>query len=334
MENSDDSDATISGTFQDLLEELDAIDHNSGREPLAGMAFLVSPTEYLTILQSDQPLPGPFDYSCGILYFKSRTSWIHSVLTRFFARTFQRHIMDVWAKNAAVNELLGSALAFRTGVRDDDNVPTIYFSPDVAILLPKDYQDDFSCPPLVIEVMYAHKFSCEQAEERYKKYFRTGDHGVQVLICLRLHYARGVDRAKKTAEDLNRSSVSMWVMDKDGNIQTILPTGDIPLRIPFTSIVERLREACKRQLESDAINDTLPKKPRVKKTETSNGEVEKLQQELQAMKEALRSKDRELLNKGRELLNKGRELLNKDRDIRRMRREDRKLRGLGPKSRF
>jgi len=140
----------------------------------------------------------------------------------FLAHTFQRHIADRWAKNAAVNEWLGSAFVFSTEVRDDNNVPTFNLTPDVAILLPKDDHDHFSSPPLVVEVMYAHHFSFEQAEERYQQYFRAKDYGVKVVICLRLYYTRGIDQAKKTAEKLDRSSVSMWMMDKDGTIQTVM----------------------------------------------------------------------------------------------------------------
>ena len=65
------------GSFQDLMELLEELDHDSPPGPLAGMAFFVSPAQYLTILQMELPCPGPSDYSCSILYYKSRTSWIH-----------------------------------------------------------------------------------------------------------------------------------------------------------------------------------------------------------------------------------------------------------------
>ena len=77
------------------------------------------------------------------------------------------------------------------------------------------------------------------------------------------------------------------------------------MRIPFTSIVETLQDACQRQLESDAMSASMPKKPRVKKHQTSDSQVARLQEELRAMQEALCSKDREmrkmLRNKDREL---------------------------------
>lgn len=81
------------------------------------------------------------------------------------------------------------------------------------------------------------------------------------------------------------------------------------MRVPFTSIVERLQEACQLQLESDAKHASLPKKPRVKKRQTSSdSEVARLQEEIRGMKEALRNKERELRNKDREMRNKDREL--------------------------
>ena len=226
MENHRDDDepddALAPGSFQDLMELLEELDHDSPPEPLAGMAFFVSPAQYLTILQMELPCPGPSDYSCNILYYKSRTSWIHRLLVLFLARTFHRHITGSWTKNAILKEFLDTAFVFPTEVRDADNTPTFDLTPDVALLLSKHDQDFSSSPPLVVEVMYAHQFSCEQAEERYQQYFRAKDRGVKVVICLRLYYARGIDRAKKTAEKLDRSSVSLWMMDKDGNVQTVM----------------------------------------------------------------------------------------------------------------
>ncbi|KAK0655237.1 hypothetical protein B0T16DRAFT_396533 [Cercophora newfieldiana] len=225
MENhrdDDEPDALAPGSFQDLMELLEELDHDSPREPFAGMAFFVSPAQYLTILQMELPSPpGPSDYSGNILYYKSTTSWIHRSLVLFFARTLNHHIAG-WMKNCTLKEFLDTAFVFPTEVADANNPPTFYLIPDVALLLGEPGQDLSSSPPLVVEVMYAHQFSCEQAEERYKQYFRAKDGGVKVLICLRLHYARGIDRAKKTAEKLDRSSVGMWMMDKDGNVQTVL----------------------------------------------------------------------------------------------------------------
>ncbi|KAK0654951.1 hypothetical protein B0T16DRAFT_298694, partial [Cercophora newfieldiana] len=110
------------GSFEDLVELLEELRHDSPREPLAGMAFTVLPAQYLRLLQMDLPCDvGASDYSANILYYKSKTSFIH------------RHL---------------------------------------------------------------------------------------VVVCLRLYYGRGVDRAKKTAEKLKHSAVSMWRMDKNGNIQT------------------------------------------------------------------------------------------------------------------
>jgi hypothetical protein len=84
---SDASDVFGPRSFQDLVELLEELDHNSPREPLAGMAFTVSPAKYLTILQMDLPCDvGPSEYSCNILYYKSKTSFIHRFLVLFFAR--------------------------------------------------------------------------------------------------------------------------------------------------------------------------------------------------------------------------------------------------------
>ena len=85
------------------------------------------------------------------------------------------------------------------------------------------------------------------------------------------------------------------------------------MRIPFTSIFETLQDACQRQLESDAMSAGMPKKPRVKKHQTSDSQVTRLQEELREMQEALRNKDQEMRNKDREMRKM---LRNKDRELR------------------
>jgi hypothetical protein len=210
-------------SFDDLLELLEALRRDSPRQPLAGMAFTVSPAQYLTLLQMDLPCDvGPSDYSCNILYYKSTTSVIHRVLVFFFAHFLQDQMKDLAKKHAILQQLLGSAFPFPVEVRDDNSAPTVDLTPDVAVHFPKHHTDLFRSPPLVVEVMYAHRFSLDKAEERYQQYFRAHDRSVKVVICLRLHYARGVNRAKKTAEKLDRSAVSVWRMDKDGNIHTVM----------------------------------------------------------------------------------------------------------------
>jgi len=211
------------GSFQALMELLEELDHDSPREPFAGMAFFVSPEEYLTLLQMELPRDvGPSDYSCGIVYFKSKTSLIHRCIVLFFTGTLNRQVTELWTENATIKQLGGPPLLFSTEVRDNDNLPTVDLTPDVAIIFADGDDAADRSPPLVVEVIYAHKFSYKQAEERYQQYFRAKDSGVKVVICVRLHYASGLDRAKKTAENLERSSISVWMMDQHGAIQTTM----------------------------------------------------------------------------------------------------------------
>jgi len=220
---SDASDAFGPGSFEDLVELLEELRHDSPREPLAGMAFTVSPAQYLTLLQMDLPCDvGASDYSCNILYYKSKTSFIHRLLVFFFARVLYDQMMNLSRKNITAKQLLGSAFPFPVEVRDDHGTPTVDLTPDVAVHFPKHDTDLFRSPPLVVEVMYAHQFSPDEAEKRYQQYFRAHDRGVKVVVCLCLYYGRGDDRAKKTAEKLEHSAVSMWRMDKNGSIQTVM----------------------------------------------------------------------------------------------------------------
>ncbi|EAQ85729.1 predicted protein [Chaetomium globosum CBS 148.51] len=58
------------GSFEDLLQRLEDLDHDSPREPFGGMAFEVSPTQYLTLLQAEpRGDPDTSDYSCGVVVF-------------------------------------------------------------------------------------------------------------------------------------------------------------------------------------------------------------------------------------------------------------------------
>jgi len=211
------------GSFQDLMELLEELDHDSPREPLAGMAFFVAPEEYLTLLQMELPRDvGPSDYSCGIVYFKSKTTFIHRHTVMFFAWILHRQVTEVWTENATIKQLIGPPLFLPTEVRDNDDLPTIDLTPDVAIIFANEDHDPDRSPPLVVEVMYAHQFSYKQAEDRYQQYFRAKDSGVKVVICVRLYYASGVDRAKKTAENLERSTISVWMMDQHGTVRTMM----------------------------------------------------------------------------------------------------------------
>lgn len=59
------------------------------------------------------------------------------------------------------------------------------------------------CPALVIEIVCSHRFTREELEERYCKYFDEKERRVKVLICTDLYYARGEHRAQKTADNLD-----------------------------------------------------------------------------------------------------------------------------------
>jgi hypothetical protein len=76
------------------------------------------------------------------------------------------------------------------------------------------------CPLLVVEIAYAHRFTKDELEARYKEYFK--EDLVKVVLCLDVFYARGPDRASKTASALDRSAISMWIRDENGDIQTVM----------------------------------------------------------------------------------------------------------------
>lgn len=144
--------------------------------PLVGMAFSVLPAQYLAFLEMKLPCDViTTDYSCGVLHFKKKkTSLIHNHLTNFFAGVLCGQVSEMWMKNAIIRQLVETFFCCRTEIRDSDLNPTVDMRPDVAVLFPGCVQSrDLGglCARLVVEIMYAHHFTREQAEERYKKYF-------------------------------------------------------------------------------------------------------------------------------------------------------------------
>ncbi|KAK3296732.1 uncharacterized protein B0H64DRAFT_107491 [Chaetomium fimeti] len=209
------------GSFEDLLQQLEELDDDSPREPFGGMAFKASPEQYLELLEMETRRdPGPSDYSCGVVYYKQKTSFIHRHLSVALTNMIAGQIRQKWTRRRALLLLFGSCYCARAEVRDDEESPTVYMAPDVAVLFRMFREPGDRCPPLVVEIAYAHRFTRDQLEARYKEYFKEGR--IQVVLCLDVFYARGPDRASKTASALDRSAISMWIRDGNGNIQTVM----------------------------------------------------------------------------------------------------------------
>ncbi|KAH6840650.1 hypothetical protein B0I37DRAFT_220112 [Chaetomium sp. MPI-CAGE-AT-0009] len=208
------------GRFEDLLQKLKDLDHDSPREPFGGMAFEVSPTQYLEFLEMEtRSDPGPFDYSCGVLYYKQKTSFIHRRLSNRLKELIWEEIDRKWTRDGTFPS---SKLWYcaRAEVRNNQEFPTIDMAPDVAVVSSLFGKLQYRWPPLVAEIAYAHRFTRDKLEERYKEYFKVGY--VQIVLCLDVFYARDPDRASKTASALDRSAISMWIRDENGDIQTIM----------------------------------------------------------------------------------------------------------------
>jgi hypothetical protein len=209
------------GSFEDLLQHLEDLDHDSPREPLRGMAFKASPAQYLTLLQMEtRSDPGPSDYSCGVVNYKNKTTSIHLYLSQGLAELMVRQIAQKWAGHSALPPDFGTCFSSPTEVRDKLESPTVNMAPDVAIFSGMFGELGNRGPRLVVEIAYAHRFTRDKLEARYKEYFRNDS--VQVVLCLDLFYARGPDRASETASALDRSAISMWIRDENGDSQTVM----------------------------------------------------------------------------------------------------------------
>jgi Uma2 family endonuclease len=209
------------GSFEDLLQLLEDLEPDSPREPLGGMAFRVSPEEYLTLFEmealSDQ---GPSDYSCGVVYYKNKTSHINRQLSDALTDWITGEIDQKWAKNKTLPPLLGSCYSGRAVVTDNQQSPTVDMAADVAISSRMFGRPGNRCPSLVVEIAYAHRFTRDKLEARYKEYFK--EDRIQVVLCLDVLYARGPDCASKSASVLDCSAISMWIRNENGDIQTVM----------------------------------------------------------------------------------------------------------------
>ncbi|KAK3364334.1 hypothetical protein B0T25DRAFT_61260 [Lasiosphaeria hispida] len=211
------------GSFQDLVRLLKNLNSNSPREPFGGRVFSVSPAQYRTFLKMElRGNPGPSDYSCGVVYYKKKSTYIHRHLSAFLSYLICEEAAKKWTSHAVVGPLIKVSCPFNAEVRDDYDSPTFDLAPDVAIFFGNDAHFGDMCPSLVAEIAYSHRFTREKLEERYCKYFEEKEGRVKIVICMDLYYGRGEDRAQKTADNLERSAISMWIRDKNGNIQTIM----------------------------------------------------------------------------------------------------------------
>ena len=91
------------GSFEDLLQRLEDLNHDSPREPFGGMAFEVSPTQYLTLLQAEpRGDPDTSDYSCGVVYYKKKSTQIHLDLSDLFSDLIMNQTQEKWAGHDAL----------------------------------------------------------------------------------------------------------------------------------------------------------------------------------------------------------------------------------------
>ena len=78
-------------------------------------------------------------------------------------------------------------------------------------------------PTLVGKVSYNRHFTRPQLEAKYKAYITdsNSDDEVRIVICVDLYYAGTGDKIFKTARNLNRTAISVWII-RDGIIETMM----------------------------------------------------------------------------------------------------------------
>jgi len=79
----------------------------------------------------------------------------------------------------------------------------------------------FLLPTIVGEVSYSRHFTRPQLEEKYKAYLTNSNGQLRTAICVDLYYAGTGEKVLKTASDLDRTAISVWVV-RDGNVETVM----------------------------------------------------------------------------------------------------------------
>ena len=211
------ADSAVPGTLDELVNLLEEIDDpHTLSSQLQGRPFSMSMGEYLTFRDMERPEGLPrFDYANGFLLFKSE-SIVHAMPVACLGVEIARGVHG-W--QAALGPIVGFPFHLSVPVTDSLGAPTFILKPDVGLGFP---DLDSGAIYAVVEVSYAHRLPRAELERRYQLHFQDHQGRVKVVICFDIYYGRGQDRLKQTAEHLDRSAISMWIMDKDGNIRTTM----------------------------------------------------------------------------------------------------------------
>jgi len=207
--------SAVPGTLNELVNLLEN-EEFSTLSQFQGRHFSMSIDEFLTFRDMELPEGLPtFDYANGFLLFKSE-SFVHSMLVGYLGGEMSRGVQG-W--QTALGPIVGFPFHLSIPVTDSLGAPTFFLKPDVGL----GFSDlDPTAIYAAIEVSYAYRLPRAELERRYQLHFKDYQGRVKVVICSDIYYGGGQDRVKLTAEHLDRSAISMWIMDKDGNIRTIM----------------------------------------------------------------------------------------------------------------
>jgi len=232
------------GSFEDLLARISA--PFDPEKPLAGSAFFATPAQFLeffamvTADDDDVEDPdadaGPLDaddravkmplmeYIDGIVVFKSRGNAIHNAVAQFFMGSILKGLQK-WSNQAQIGHLVEDLLPMFSRVSDLEPDSPCYMEPDVAF--GEETMRANVIPTLVVEVSYAHRFTRQGLEDRYKSYFARTEGKTKVIICVDIYYGHdsyGHDsnRIHQTIENLDRSAISVWALGNDGQVRTLV----------------------------------------------------------------------------------------------------------------
>ncbi|KEZ43268.1 hypothetical protein SAPIO_CDS4703 [Scedosporium apiospermum] len=282
----------VSGCFQDLVDCLNSLKSDSDSAQLEDRTFILSVEEFHYVLNLIPGIPckiGKFSYDGKILYFKNMGT-IHEGVTEELREQISNQLQQ-YAAHPVVGALVTNSLR-SLGGRPVMTGRASYREPD----------------------------------------FSFGEGKICTVICVDLYYARGPNREAKTAAELDRSAISEegtvdlylsdMVLEVDLPAEFVRPQdanvhATPQIRVPFTAIVNALRDSCHLVAEQTR----QPPRRRHGPEHKSNKRGKKAAKELRDRDRKIQALERQIEEKA---VKRRRDDRKRQRDDRKHQREERK----------
>ncbi|KAK3364125.1 hypothetical protein B0T25DRAFT_597942 [Lasiosphaeria hispida] len=200
------------------LAQLTEADHGFFRD----QSFLVTPDQFWDFQEANDAdeFPcklGRYDYDGTTLYFKNMTR-VHGGISGKAALDIYREVvlLESHVEVGAIARDLRLRMGWPVHISSDQ-----FREPDFAFGM-----SGADLPGFVGEVNYSRRFTRQQLEAKYQAYLTDAiSHSsdardkVHTVMCVDLYYAGTGVKTLKTATELHRSAISIWIL-RDGTVET------------------------------------------------------------------------------------------------------------------